>query len=560
MPDIDCLSSTSKTQLQIDGIEFSEIPGQSTLFLDYLNDPIKLKKYYPSAVSEASHAADRAPVVLDNYNCDRNSLADILADQNQKFGAPKRTFDNIDLLRKSGTVAVLTGLQTGLFTGPLYTIYKALSAIKLTESLRGRGVDAVPVFWAATEDHDFDEIASAALLGRDDREVEFRIARAEHSKGLPVGSIVIPDSFEREFRGGFDELPTADLAPELRRQLAEIWKPGTTIGHAFCSDLQRLFNDYGLIVVDPLDIRIKRLAAPIYRNAIERADEITPALVERVKELEQDGYHSQVLVTDDYFPLFYHTDDGVRRSLRRKAPGVYRVSDTKIELTRDELLEIAANEPARFSPGVMLRPVVQDHLFPTVCYFGGGAEIAYFAQNSEVYRLLERPATTIFHRQSFTVVDSKQQSTLKKYDLKFKDLYAGYEALLPHIVDRFVNPTTARLFADAEENINLELNRLDQELSRIDPTLAANLATRRRKIVYHIGALQKKFRRAQVNKDEIVRRQLHSLFASLLPEGSLQERRLNPGTFTLRYGDAFVKSVYDSTDIDSRAHRLLYIQ
>lgn len=560
MPDIDCLSSTSKTQLQIDGIEFSEIPGQSKLFLDYLNDPIKLKKYYPSAVSDLSHVVDRAAVVLENYNLDRNSLADILVDQNERFGARKRTFENIDLLRKSGTVAVLTGQQAGLFTGPLYTIYKALSAIKLSETLRSRGVDAVPVFWAATEDHDFDEIASAALLGRDNNDVEFRIAPAERSQGLPVGSIVIPESFEREFQGGFDELPAADFAPELRRRLAEIWKPGATIGHAFCSDLQRLFEDYGLIVVDPLDVRMKQMAAPMYRKAIELADEITPALVDRSKELERDGYHSQVLVTDDYFPLFYHTDDGVRRSLRRKSAGVYHVSDTKIELDRDELIRLATNEPQRFSPGVMLRPVVQDHLFPTLCCFGGGAEIAYFAQNSEVYRLLDRPATTIFHRQSFTIIDSKQSNTLKKYDLKLTDLFPGYESLLPHIVDKFVNPTTARLFADAEERINLELNRLDQELSRIDPTLAANLATRRRKIVYHISALQKKFRRTQVDKDEIVRRQLHSLFASLLPAGGLQERRLNVGSFTLRFGDAFIRTVYDSIDLDDGDHRLLYIR
>ena len=139
-------------------------------------------------------------------------------------------------------------------------------------------------------------------------------------------------------------------------------------------------------------------------------------------------------------------------------------------------------------------------------------------------------------------------------------MFAGYDALLPHIVDRFVNPTTSRLFADSEDEINLALHRLDQELARIDPTLAANLATRRRKVLYHISALQKKFRRTQVEKDEIVRRQLHSLFASLMPGGGLQERRLNVGTFTLRYGESFIKSVYDSIDLDDRGHRILYIQ
>lgn len=559
MAETDCLPSTRKEKLQIDSIDFSQIPGQSRLFLDYQDRPLDLKHYYPGAVSDLFAVTERIPEVLQNYTTDRDALGAILTDQNRRFGASEKTFDNIDLLSKNGTVAILTGQQAGLFTGPLYTIYKALSAIKLSSCLRARGIDAVPVFWAATEDHDFEEIASAFVLGRDGVETEFRLASKESDRGLPVGSIEIPESFAVELQGGFDEFPSGEFAPEVRRELAEIWKPGRSIGESFCSDIQRIFKDHGLIVVDPLDVRLKRLAAPVYGRAIAGADEITRALIERSKELVAAGYHSQVLVGPDYFPLFYHADDGVRSSIRSNGDS-YRVSATKLEFTTTELLDLSQNSPERFSPGVMLRPVVQDHLFPTLCYFGGGAEIAYFAQNSEVYRLLDRPATTIFHRQSFTIVDHKHQKTLQKYKLKLVDLFAGYEALLPHIVDRIVNPSTASLFADAEEKINIELNRLDQELSRIDPTLGANLATRRRKILYHISALQKKFRRAQVEKDETVRRQIHSLFASLLPTGHLQERHLNVASFSLRFGDAFIETVSDSIDLEDRGHRVLYLQ
>ena len=336
-------------------------------------------------------------------------------------------------------------------------------------------------------------------------------------------------------------------------------QPRQTIGEAFAAHVQTLFENYGLIVVDPLDVRLKNLASPIYSAAVEHRDEIVSTLVERSEQLETDGFQPQVLVTPDYFPLFYHTDDGARRSVRQKSDGKYRVSDTKLEFSSDELLETANNNPERFSPGVMLRPVVQDYLFPTVCYFGGGAEIAYFAQNSEVYRVLDRPATTILHRQSFTVVEAKHARTIEKYDLEFADLFGGLENLLPGIVDRFVNPSSARLFADAEERINLELNRLDQDLAKIDPTLASNLATRRRKILYHIAALQKKFHRVQIERDEILDRQLRSLFASLLPDGHLQERKLNVAAFTSRYGPYFINWVYDSIDLDERGHRLLYL-
>ena len=558
MRDIDCLSSTSKVKLRLDSISFSEVPAQSKLFLDYQSSPRSISKYYPNAVAKHTDIAARTSQVLASYVTDRERLCEILLAQNQKFSARDSTFKNIELLRKSGTVAVLTGQQAGLFTGPLYTIYKALSAVKMSECLRARGVDAVPVFWAATEDHDFAEIASAHILGSDGGEIDFTVRVPESEVGISVGDIRIPDSFARELHAGIDELLNADFAPELRDRLENIWRPGCTIGEAFCADIQTLLGDYGLIVVDPLHEQVKKLAAPVYTAAAERSEEIVLALVARSAELESSGYHAQVLVTPDYFPLFFHTEDGMRRAIRRSGDS-YHVTDTKTKFSLPEIIELTKMQPERFSPGVMLRPVVQDYLFPTVCYFGGGAEIAYFAQNSEVYRILERPVTTILHRQSFTIVEPKQSRTMERYELELKDLFGGFDALLPRIVDRFVNPKTARLFADAEENINLELNRLDQELSRIDPTLAANLATRRRKILYHIAALQKKFRRVQIERDETVDRRIRSLFAALFPGGGLQERRLNVGTFSRHYGSSFIEAVYDSVDLDDRGHRILYL-
>jgi len=207
----------------------------------------------------------------------------------------------------------------------------------------------------------------------------------------------------------------------------------------------------------------------------------------------------------------------------------------------------------------MLRPVVQDFLFPTLCYFGGGAEIAYFAQNSEVYRVLDRPVTPILHRQSFTIIQSKHARTMKKYGIKFEELFTGFENLLPKIVEQVIDTETPLVFVESEENIKAELDRLDHQLSKIDPTLAENLATRRRKIIYHIGALRKKFQHARVEKDETVNRQLRSMFTSLLPNGRLQERTLNFASFADRYGIGFIDWVYDQVHPDEKDHKLLYL-
>ncbi len=557
MQDIGCPPTASKGKLRFESVSFPEIPSQSNLFLQYQSDPLSLRKYYPSAVASHTEIAHRTGEVLDNYSTDRDELCDALFAQNTRFRAEARVMENIDLLRRDGTVAILTGQQAGLFTGPLYTVYKALSAIRMAECFRNRGIDAVAVFWAATEDHDFEEISKAFFLGSTGTEVEFALPPADKFAGLPVGKVPIPASFDRVFADQMAKLPDSEWKDDVAAMLGE-WKSGRLIADSFCSQLQVLFKNYGLIVVDPLDPGIKKLSAPIYSDAVSRSEEIVSALVERSKELEVEGYHAQVQVSPDYFPLFYHGDDAVRRAIRRRGDE-YQVIDTKTRFTKNELIELARDEPDRFSPGVMLRPIVQDHLFPTVCYFGGAAEVAYFAQNSEVYRILGRPPTAILHRQSFTLVEPRHARALEKYDLKFADMFRGFDDLRREVVERYVNPSAARLFADAEEGINLHLNSLDQELSSIDPTLAANLATRRRKIAYHLAALRKKFHRVQLERDEIADRRLRSLFGSLLPDGHLQERKLNVGNFLLGYGPQLIDWIYDAVDLDERGHRLLYL-
>lgn len=545
--------------LRTANLPFSAIPHQSLLFTQYQNDPLSLTKYYPYAVAKPMDVASRIPDVLSNYTVNRAELCDALEQINRAAGSGERSLGNIHLLREPDTVAVVTGQQAGLFTGPLYTIYKALSAIKMAECLSKNGQKAVPVFWIATEDHDFKEVSTATVRGREGKLDEFAYRATESAATVPVGDIGIDDSISDVIDKLITSLPPTEFSVELKRLLTESYLDGEFFGKAFARLLAALFRDHGLILIDPLHAGVKKLAGPIYVKAIERSEAIVVRLVERSRELISDGFHAQVLVEDDYFPLFWHTDSGERTALRNAGNGVYRSKADRREFTLAELGEIAGNEPSRFSPGVMLRPVVQDYLLPTICYFGGGAEVAYFAQNSEVYRILERPATTILHRQSFTIVEAKHGRTMEKFGLEFADLFNGRDDIRRRIVDEYLSPETPALFADVEERINTELNRLNRELSQVDPTLAENLATRRRKIIYHIAALRNKAYDAHVLRDETLSRQLDSMFDSLLPNGHLQERTLNIATFFNNYGPYFIEWMYAATDINERSHQIVYL-
>ena len=305
--------------------------------------------------------------------------------------------------------------------------------------------------------------------------------------------------------------------------------------------------------------RIRDLAIPAYVATVEHSDEIVAAVRQNTAKLENEGYHAQVLVENDYFPLFYITEDGRRLALRRIGDGVYRSKDKDREFTRSELVEIAKNEPQSFSPGVMLRPVIQDHLLPTVCYFGGAAEIAYFAQNAAAYQMMGRPVTPIFHRQSFTVVDSRDKRILEKFDIELPDMFTGFEARLREFGDRQLSPQTVTAFDDGLETINGALDRIDGQLKQLDPTLSASLVKRRAKILYHLAVLRRKTVLAQIRTDETAERQLRTLFNALFPNGELQERVLNVNSFLNKYGPHFIDWIYGAIDLNNKDHQVIFL-
>ncbi|HSK74659.1 MAG TPA: bacillithiol biosynthesis cysteine-adding enzyme BshC [Pyrinomonadaceae bacterium] len=544
---------------KVESLPFSEIPGQSKLFIEYQKDSQELAKYYPSKVSSHTQIARRIPEVLANYKTDRNALCDALEDLNRACGAGEKTLENINLLRDKECVAVVSGQQAGLLTGPLYTIYKALSAVQLSECLRGRGVKAVPVFWIASEDHDFEEVSKAFVIGSKNDLIELENEPENYRENLSVGYVKLDHSIKQTIDNLFENLPRTEFTEELRNLIEESWQPGFDYGEAFGRLLISLLGKYGLILLFPLDERLKKLAAPIYVESVKKSQEIVSALQKRSRELEENGFHAQVLVSDDYFPLFWQAEDNTRHALKQTAAGTYRVGDLRKEFSLDELAEIAAQEPQRFSPGVALRAVVQDYLLPTVCYFGGGAEVAYFAQSSEVYRILQRPVTPILHRQSFTIVEPKQAKILDKFNLEIKDLFDGIEYITPRIVEDFLNPEMKKLFAEVEENINTQLNRLDRSLAEIEPTLADNLANKRRKIIYHIANLRKKYHFAEMRKDKILTRQIEMIFNTLVPNKHLQERTLNVTWLINRYGLNLIDWIYQAIDLDDKEHRVIYL-
>ena len=554
-----CYSTPEESGLRVETLSFDRIPHQSRLFLDYLRDPIALREFYPSAVRFHHELQARASEVLAAHQTDRNSLCDALADMNAAWGAGEETLKNIQLLRDTDCVAVVSGQQAGLFSGPLYTIYKALSAVKLAGCLTQRNTKAVPVFWIATEDHDFPEVAKAEFIGRDCKLANVEVSPALHQEGRPVGRVILDDSINAVVDRVLELLPSSEFTPDLEVVLRDSWRPGRSYGEAFARMMTSLLGRHGLVLLDPLDQRMKALAAPLYASAALHAHEIATAIEARSRKLVEAGYHAQVTASENSFPLFIHDASGARHALTRAADGKYTTKQSDKSYTAEEISSLALAQPEQFSPNVTLRAVVQDYLLPTIAYYGGAAEIAYFAQTAEVYRLLGRPTTPILPRSSLTMIERHTGRVLERYGLTLADLFAGPENVLKRVVEEHLGAETAKSFEKTEGAVNSELDDLREQLRSIDPTLADALETGRRKINHQLEGLRTRFHRAQMARDEAAHRQLLRAFDQLYPNKELQERHINITSLLARHGRYVVDWIYNAINIGSNDHQIVYL-
>lgn len=557
--EIACHSTPEQAGLRVETIPFEQIPQQTRLFLDYLKDPTALKRFYPEAIRTHYEASERRERVLANHKTDRTVVCDALERMNRTWGASEKTLANISKLREADCIAVVSGQQAGLFTGPLYTIYKALSAVKLAECMAQRGIKSVPVFWIATEDHDFPEVATAEIINRDCVLSGVSVPATIHPDGLPVGRVVLDKTIEASIQNLLAELPKTEFSDDLEGLLRAAYRSEEKFGDAFAKLLSALTGEWGLILLDPLDSQLKKAAAPLYADAARRAHDIAIAIVNRSRELEKAGYHAQVAPSENSFPLFWHDDKGARHALTRTETGNYRTKAGGEEHSAEELAAWALREPDRFSPNVTLRAVVQDFLLPTVAYYGGAAEIAYFAQTAEVYRILDRPATPILHRASLTLVERHTWRSLDRYGIGLADFFGGIDHVLARVVKEYLGKETSDAFDHTTRSFNSELDDLQEQLRRVDPTLADALEKGRRKINYQIDGLRTRFNRAQVGRDEAVHRQIERAFDLLYPGKALQERHINITSLLARHGRYVVDWIYNAIELESNDHEVVYL-
>jgi bacillithiol biosynthesis cysteine-adding enzyme BshC len=536
-------------------IRFDQIPRTSRLYNDFLYDFDRVSQFYQPGGLDVSALVARAPKVA-AQNFSRDAVADALADQNARAGASDQTFANIERLRQKDSVVVITGQQAGLFTGPLYTVFKALTAIKLAEHLCGQGLNVVPMFWVASEDHDFEEVNHTRLINREGQLVTITYAGSSSKEGKPVGHIKLNEAIDANIEELIAALPESEFMPRLVEDLRDTYKAGANLADAFGAMMTRLFGKFGVVMINPLDDRLKAVAGEIYARAMSNAPEFASRLLNASAQLEASGYHAQVYANAEAAPLFM-LDEGRRTAMTRRDDGRFYLKGSEKSFGSAELLDTIQRCPSCFSPNVTLRPIVQDFLLPTLAYIGGPAEIAYFAQLRPNYGLLNRVDPVTLPRASFTLIEKRHAKTMSKYGLRFTDLFAGFDEVMKTVVEGSLDQTTATAFDETEKVFNDKLDELNASLAAVDPTLADALKGGREKILYQLHNLRSRFIHNRGKRDETSKQQIERLFAALYPNKNMQERELNIFYFIARYGYELIDRIYDEVEVGLRDHKLI---
>jgi bacillithiol biosynthesis cysteine-adding enzyme BshC len=485
---------------------------------------------------------------------DRPRLADVVTRQLVARGAPPDALAAAATLADPATVAVVTGQQAGLFGGPLYTLLKAVTAIQLARRVQqDHATPAVAVFWVEAEDHDWEEVGTASVLDANQEVRAVRLATLPGAGVQPVASLTLDEGVS----GVLAELEAA-LAPteftgDLLAMLRRRYVAGANLSAACAGWLDDLLGRHGLVVFEAADPAAKPLVAELFVQELGDSSR-TAALARRAGDtLARLGHQPQVEPAEDAVALFYLDARG-RRAIRRRNGG-FAIGETVHEA--GALRAEARTHPERFSPNVLLRPIVQDALFPTVCYVAGPSELAYLAQLGEVYRAFGIEAPLVYARASATLVDAAAARFLDRQDLGLEVLHAQDDGALNRLLERQLPPEVERTLADTIREIAQRTRALRDAVVTLDPTLAGAVDTTAERMRDTLKTLQAKIIQASKRKDDTLRRQFQRTRALAFPGGQPQERTLSVAFFVNRYGPGLGARLIEELPLDTSRHYVI---
>jgi bacillithiol biosynthesis cysteine-adding enzyme BshC len=537
--------STDSSTLAVDLRRF---PWVRRLAADYAFD---FQSIAPFFAGNPSDAADWTQAIARTqaHSRKRNEIADVVGAQQRRRGAPQQALDAARLLADQKTVAIVTGQQAGLFGGPMFTLLKALTALKLADRVtREHHVPCVVIFWIDAEDHDWDEVRTAVVLDESLARREVALPARPSTDHSTVAAVTLDDGVVHALKDLEEALPNTEFKPQLINDLRSAYTPGRGMAEAFAIWLERVLGDRGLIVYESADPAAKPLACDVFTRELTMPGETSRRAAAAGSDLVARGYHAQVQPQDAL--ALFHLDR--ERQPIRQDNGQFVIGNEVF--VPSSLVAKAADRPAAFSPNVLLRPIVQDTLFPTICYVAGPNELAYLGQLRGVYDHFGVPMPLMYPRASATLLDSAASRFLSKYNVPLEALQPQDESALNALLASQIPATVNTALDGADKVLEQAMTRVIEALPVLDPTLEGAARSTLGRMQHDLQTLRSKTIQAAKKRDETLRRQFIRTRSLVFPGGEPQERAVAFVSFLNQYGPALVQKLDEQLPVALGQH------
>ncbi len=539
-------------RLKATGVDVRRFPWIRPLAGDYAYNFTKVEGLYAGNPMEPEAWRDAVGRAQPKAR-DRGTLVSLLRAQQARRNAPPASRAAAARLADPAAVTVVTGQQAGVFGGPLFTLLKALTALQLARRTeRDLKVPTVAVFWVDAEDHDWEEVRSCTVLDAEFQPRTVTLPDLDGAGELPIARLTLGPQVEQTIDELASILQQTEFTSQIIADLRAAWRPGTGMAQAFATWIETILGPHGLVLFDSSDAGAKPLVAEVFAKELASPGRTAALAADAGDALAARGHAPQVTLQPDSVSLF--SLDGGRRPIKRQGDQLMigETAHTSEALSRD-----AAARPGGFSPNVLLRPIVQDTLFPTICYVAGPSELAYLGQLRGVYEQFGVPMPLMFPRSTATLLDSGATRFLEKYGVPFLDLRTPDESALNRLLEAQLPASVEQSLRDAASQTQQAMARVIEALRSLDPTLEGAAKTTLGKMDHELRSLHSKVIHAAKKRDETLRRQFVRAQAQAFPHGHPQERTLGVVYFLNKYGPGLVDLLLEELPIDPGQHWLV---
>ena len=535
------------------------LPSLNRFASDYLQGDLETEDYFHYDLSNPDIYRNRYQELM-NRSFSRGELSDYIQEYMSRFSNSEAVNENIEELRRDDSVVVVGGQQAGLLSGPLYTIHKVISIIKLAQEQRkALGKPVIPVFWIAGEDHDLAEVNHVYVMknGKPDKKT---YPSYQPFKTMITDVAIDENKMEHWFEEIVETYGETVFTNKLRMDMKETIKQSDTFVDFFARLIHQWFHEYGLLLVDAGDPAIRKLETGFFESLIEKSEEIAEVVAQQQSFMQAQGYSKMIEMGEQPANLFYYDTGKKDRCLLKRSEGMFTGRNGEVSFSEQELLQMAKNHPEQLSNNVVTRPLMQEMMFPVLAFISGPGEIAYWAELKRAFELFAMKMPPIIPRLNITFIERGIQTDLEETELTLKTvLTEGTANAVKCYLDSVKDETVDQLFEGMKSQLEENHQKLSMHAVSLDkglePMLNKNIEFIEKQLAFMYGKIEERTK----ERHSFVLKKYERIANSLYPLGSPQERMWNVFYYLNQYGPDFVKEIMKLDYRFNNEHKVIYL-